>query len=185
MLGVADGGVLEHYRGHLEMLARLHLDPRLERKLDPADVVQQTLLQAWKGLEQFRGRSEPEIAAWLRQILARVLANALRDFSRAKRQVGLERSLEQALDASSARLEQWLAAQESSPSQKVARLEDVLRLTEALAKLPEAQRQALILQHWQGWLLADIGAHLGRSPDAVAGLLKRGLKQLRTLLQQG
>jgi RNA polymerase sigma-70 factor (ECF subfamily) len=180
-----DGAVLERFRGYLHMLARLHLDPRLRGKLDASDIVQQSLLQAYEGLEAFHGSSDLQLAAWLRQILARVLSNALRDFRRGKRDVRLERSLEQALDASSARLEKWLAAQESSPRQQAERLEDALRLTEALGKLPDAQREALILQHWQGWSLAEIGAHLGRTPGAVGGLIKRGLKQLRVLLTSG
>jgi RNA polymerase sigma-70 factor (ECF subfamily) len=185
MPGEADDHGLERYRAYLEMLARLHLDPRLRGKLDPSDVVQQTLLQAYQGLPHFRGTGEGERAAWLRQILARALANALRDFGRAKRDVALERSLEAALDASSVRLGAWLAAEQSSPSQRAVRQEDALRLAEAMARLPEAQREALILQHWQGWSLADIGAQLGRSPAAVAGLIKRGLKQLRVWMQEG
>ena len=53
----------------------------------------------------------------------------------------------------------------------------------ALAGLPEPQREALVLQYWQGCTLAEIGAQLGRTPAAVAGLLKRGLKKLRQELQ--
>jgi RNA polymerase sigma-70 factor (ECF subfamily) len=175
---------LERYRAYLHVLARLHLDPRLRGKLDTSDVVQQSLLQAHQALGQFRGQTEGELAAWLRQILARCLGNALRDFGRGKRDIGRERSLEAALDASSARLAAWLAADESSPSQKAVRQEEAVRLAEALASLPEAQREALILQHWQGWSLAEIGEHLGRTPAAVAGLIKRGLKQLRQMLRE-
>jgi RNA polymerase sigma-70 factor (ECF subfamily) len=51
-----------------------------------------------------------------------------------------------------------------------------------LDRLPEAQREALTLHYLQGWPLGDIGRHLGRSRAAVAGLIKRGLKQLRLLL---
>jgi RNA polymerase sigma-70 factor (ECF subfamily) len=58
-------------------------------------------------------------------------------------------------------------------------------LADALNRLPEAQREALVLQHWHGWSLDEIGRHLGRSPAAVAGLLKRGLRQLRQSLQEG
>jgi RNA polymerase sigma-70 factor (ECF subfamily) len=99
--------------------------------------------------------------------------------------VALEQSLEAALAESSARLECWLAAAEPSPSENVARQEQVLKVVEALASLPDAQREALMLQHWQGWSLAEIGEHLNRTPAAVAGLIKRGLKQLRLLLHEG
>jgi RNA polymerase sigma-70 factor, ECF subfamily len=175
---------LERYRAYLRLLARLHLDPRLQGKLDPSDVVQQTLLQAYRALDQFRGHSDGELAAWLRQILARNLAHAVRDLGRAKRDVGLERSLEAAVDASSLRLEAWLAAEQSSPSQRAERNEQLLRLAEALTTLPEAQREAVVLHYWQGQSLAEIGTRLGRTPAAVAGLLHRGLKQLRGLLQE-
>jgi RNA polymerase sigma-70 factor (ECF subfamily) len=175
---------LERYRAYLRLLARLHVSPLLRGKLDPSDLVQQTLLQAHQALPQFRGHSDGERAAWLRQILARNLAVAIRDFGRAKRDVARERSLEAALTESSCRLEAMLAANQSSPSQKADRSEQALRLAEALEQLPEAQREALVLQHWQGWSLAEIGAHMNRSSDAVAGLIKRGLKQLRLLLNE-
>ena len=175
---------LNRFRAYLRLLARLQLDPRLRGKLDPSDAVQQTLLQAVQGLNQFRGRSDAEMAAWLRQILANHLANAVRDLGRAKRDVGRERSLEAALDASSACLESWLAADQSSPSQQAQRNEQLLRLAEALETLPEAQREALTLHHLQNWSLDAIGQHLDRTPAAVAGLIKRGLKQLRLHLQE-
>ena len=176
--------LLESFRAYLRLLARLHLSPQLRGKLEPSDVVQQTLLQAYQALDQFRGRSKAECAAWLRQILARNLGQAVRDFGRAKRDLAREQSLQAALDASSARLDAWLAADQSSPSQRAERGEQALRLAQALEKLPEAQREALVLQHWQGLSLQEIGEHLGRSPEAVAGLIKRGLKQLRILMHE-
>src|SRR5437868_1228086 len=81
----AEGDKLERFRAYLHLLARLHLDPRLQGKLDASDLVQQTMLQAYQALGQYRGQSSPELAAWLRQILARNLAMAMRDFARAKR----------------------------------------------------------------------------------------------------
>jgi RNA polymerase sigma-70 factor, ECF subfamily len=172
---------LDRYRSYLHLLARLRLDDRLRGKLDPSDVVQQTLLEAHRDRDQFRG-AEGQWAAWLRQILARNLANAVRDFGRAKRDAALERSLEAVVAESSAKLEAWLAAEQSSPSQQAERNEDAVRLAEALAKLPEPQREVLVLRHLQGRALADISEQLGKSPAAVAGLLHRGLKQLREFL---
>lgn len=186
MSGEAEGRdwALDQYREYLGMLARVQLDPRLRDKLDPSDVVQQTLLDAHRKREQFRGQTEAEKAAWLRQILARNLVDALRAFGRARRDVARERSLDAALEQSSQRLEAWLADEQSSPSQSLQRHEQAVQLADALAKLPEAQREALVLQNWHGWSLAEIGQHMGRSPAAVAGLLKRGLRQLRVLLRE-
>jgi RNA polymerase sigma-70 factor (ECF subfamily) len=178
------GPTLERFRAYLRLLARLQLDPRLQGKLDPSDLVQQTLLQALQALDRFQKRSDAELAGWLRQILAHNMANAARDLNRAKRAVAREFSLEGALEQSSARLEAWLIAQQSSPSQEAQRKEQVLRLAEALASLPEAQCEALSRRYLQSWSLDDIGRHLGRSPAAVAGLIKRGLKQLRLLLRE-
>ncbi len=178
------GRDLERYRQYLVMLARMQLDPRLREKLDASDVVQQTLLEAHRGQRRFRGRTEAERAAWLRQILAHNLADALRGFRRAKRDVSRERSLQRALDQSSARLEAWLAAEQSSPSQRAIQNERLLQLTEALETLPEAQREAVELHYWQGWSLAEVAKHLDRSTASVAGLLQRGLRKLRHHLQE-
>jgi RNA polymerase sigma-70 factor (ECF subfamily) len=183
-LGADDGGRdLDRFRDYLRLLARLQLDDRLRAVLDPSDLVQQTLLEAHQKRDQFRGTGDAERGAWLRQILAHNLADALRAAGRARRDVARQRSLEQALEASSMRLEALVAADESSPPERAERQERALRLAEALARLPDAQREALVLQHWQGWSIAEIGRHLGRTPVAVAGLLKRGLKQLRLELR--
>jgi RNA polymerase sigma-70 factor (ECF subfamily) len=187
MASATDGPALplERFREYLRVLARLQIEPRLQAKLDPSDLVQQTLLKAHQAGEQFRGTTAAEQAAWLRQILANTLANAIRDFARAKRDVTLERSLETALADSSARLEAWLVTKEPSPSQQAERNEQLLQLAEQLAGLPEIQREVLLLRHCQGWSLAEIATHLGRTRAAVASLLRRGLQQLRGHLQSG
>lgn len=175
---------LDGYREYLFLLARTRLDARLRGRLDPSDVVQQTLLEAHRDAEQFRGRTDTERAGWLRQILARNLANAVRDHTRDRRDVGRERSLQASLDESSARLEAFLAAEQSSPSQRADREEQLRRLAIALAALPEGQREAVELRHLHGRPLAEIAARLGRTPAAVAGLLRRGLVQLRVVLEE-
>jgi RNA polymerase sigma-70 factor, ECF subfamily len=177
-------GDLERYRDYLRLLARMQLDPKLQPRVDASDVVQQTFLQAQQALPDFRGNTDAELAAWLRQILSRNLAHVVRDHHRDRRDIARERSLDAALDASSIRLERWLAAQQSSPSQQAQRNEELLRLAQVLAGLPEAQREAIVLHYWQGWTTVQIGRHLDRSPAAVAGLLKRGLKELRRHLRE-
>jgi RNA polymerase sigma-70 factor (ECF subfamily) len=174
---------LERHRDYLRVLARLQLGSSLRSRLDPSDLVQQTLLRAHQALDGFRGRSADEMTAWLRRILARTLADAVRDHGRARRDAALERSLERSVEESSARLDAWLAAEQSSPSQRAERNEQLMLLITALAELPEAQREALLLKHCQGWSLAEIGRHLDRTPTAVASLLQRGLRQLRERLR--
>jgi RNA polymerase sigma-70 factor (ECF subfamily) len=172
------GWALEEYRDYLRLLARLHLDPRLQGKLDPSDVVQQTLLKAYANLRQFRGTTRAELAGWLRRILVNNLAEALR-----KQGPGIrERSLEAALEESSSRLEGWLAAGGAAPGDRLERHEQLLRLAGALAQLPDDQRAAVELHHLKGCPVAEVARQLGRSKPAVMGLLFRGLRKLRALL---
>jgi RNA polymerase sigma-70 factor (ECF subfamily) len=177
------GGDLERFRGYLYVVARLQAGPRWQGKFDASDIVQQTLVHALDRLPQLKGTGDAEIAAWLREILARQLANAVRDLGRQKRDASRERSLELALDQSASRLERFLASADPSPSQQAQRSEQVLLLADALADLPEAQREAIVGHHLEGRTLADVGEQMGRSTVAIAGLIKRGLRALRLRLQ--
>jgi RNA polymerase sigma-70 factor (ECF subfamily) len=170
---------VEDYREYLHLLARLQLDPRLRGKVDPSDVVQQTLVKAHQNLQQFRGQTAGEQAGWLRRILANTLIDAARKF---QRELALEHDLAQGVEQSSARLEAWLAAEQSSPSEVAARQEQLLRLARALAQLPDDQRIAVELHHLREVPVADLALEMGRTEASVAGLLRRGLKRLRELL---
>lgn len=176
------GQWFERHRPYLLLLTRAQLQSRNPGRLNSSDVVQQTLLDAYAKREQFRGTTDGERAAWLREILKHNLADALRDQLRDKRDVRREQSLEGAIDASFSRTQDWLAAVQSSPSQKVVRQEDLLRLSEALLALPKAQREAIVLHHIQGMKLTDVAVELDRTEAAVAGLLFRGLKALESIL---
>jgi RNA polymerase sigma-70 factor (ECF subfamily) len=172
---------VDQYREYLRLLARLQLDPRLRGKLDPSDVVQQTLVKAQQNLGQFRGQTDAELAAWLRRILANNLTDAARKYLR---EVPLE-GVEESLHESSARLEAWLAAEQSSPSEQAVRQEQLLRLADALARLPDDQRTAVEFHYLQAGSVAEVAGLMGRSEASVAGLLRRGLKRLRELLHEG
>ena len=177
-----DGQSLDNYRDFLAYLARLQLDPRRQAKLDEEELVQETLLAAHAASDQLRAEEPAQVKAWLRQILPRVLANKLRDLRAQKRDAKLERSLNAALDDSSARLEALLAAEQSTPSEQVLRNERALLLEVAMRDLPGRQREVVALNHLHGWTMSAICGHLKLSPGAVAGLLNRGLKQLRDKL---
>jgi RNA polymerase sigma-70 factor (ECF subfamily) len=171
---------LEHYREYLRLLARLQLDPRLGGQLDPSDIAQQTLLRAHERLDQFRGRSDAELRAWLRAILAHTLVDAVRRFGRQKGDRA--RSLEAALEQSSAKLEALLASEESNPSHGAMRAERLIELAEALARLPEDQRTAVELRYLQELAVPDVAERMGRSTVSVTGLLYRGMKALRDVM---
>lgn len=173
---------LARYRVYLRLLARLQLDPRLRSKLDPSDVVQQTLLKAYEKHDQFRGQTEAELAAWLRTILANTLTDAVR---RGRVREGLQRSLEASIEQSSSRLEAWLAATGSSPSEHLVRHEQLLMLSESLAQLPEDQQRAIELKHLRGYSVDAISQEMGRSKTAIGGLLRRGMKRLREVMDDG
>jgi RNA polymerase sigma-70 factor (ECF subfamily) len=173
---------LERFRDYLGLLARLQLGTSPKGRIDPSDVVQQTLMEAYEKREQFHGNTPAEQAAWLRKILARNVADIFRAQGRLKRDVSRERSLEEKLDQSSARLGSWLAIEQASPSDVAQQHEQAILLAQALARLPEHQREVLVLHYWQRCSLAEIGASLDRTTSSVAGLLKRGLKQLRAQL---
>jgi RNA polymerase sigma-70 factor (ECF subfamily) len=176
---------LERFRAYLALLARLHVSPGLRDRVDLSGVVQQTLLEAHQELmARSRERTEAEMTAWLRSILSHNLADGLRKLAAQKRDARRDRSLSEAIDESSSRLGKWLVRPESSPSQKVMRQEQMLRIAEALARLPENQRRAIELHHLQGQTLAEIAQELSSTKAAVAGLLHRGLKSLRTELAE-
>ncbi len=175
---------LERFRAYLGLLARLEVVPSLRNKVDLSGVVQQTLLEAHEALKDRPNREQTDqvTIAWLRSILSHNLADSLRKLAAQKRDVRREWSLDAALERSASRLERWLAAEQSSPSQRAIRQEELLRLAEVLAGLPEAQRRAIELHHLHGMPLAEIAAELGSTKAAVAGQLHRGMKSLRMRL---
>jgi RNA polymerase sigma-70 factor (ECF subfamily) len=175
---VTDNDQLEGYRNYLRLLARLQLDPRFLGKVDPSDLVQESLLKAHQNLAGFEWRSDAELAAWLRKILANTLTDTVRRFRAGQRDVGLERSIED----SSARIEQLLAGSSADPIEYVMYQERLMLLADALAELPEDQRTAIELKHLQGFNVSEICTQLDRSRASVAGLLRRGLERLRELL---
>lgn len=162
---------VERYRDYLRLITRLQINPRLRSKVDESDVVQQAVLEAYKCREQFRGQTEAERLAWLRKILANMLARVGRSFSTGARDLQKEQSLDAALELSSSRLQCLLAADQTSPSGQVVREEEMVRLAGALNQLAEEQRRVLELHHLQGLTVTEVAELMGRTRPAVAGLL--------------
>src|SRR3954452_2233055 len=174
---------IEDYRDYLLLLVRLQMGSRLRAKLDASDVVQQAILHAHERRAQVRGETEGEWLGWLRAILADALATVARRFDTQARDPGRERSLEAELERSASRMEGLLAADQTSPSERAIHGEELRRLAQALARLPEDQRRAVELHYLEGLPVADVAERIGRTRPAAVGLLFRGLMRLRELLR--
>ena len=180
---VALGELLELYRNYLALLARLQIGRQLQGKADDSDLVQETFLKAHREFGEFRGGTEAEFVGWLRQILAFNLANLVRHYlGTHRRDVRLERSMANDLEESSRALAHGLAAPDSSPSHRVARREHAVLLADALGRLPEDYREAIILRSLQGLPMAEVAERMGRTVDSVKKLWTRALVQLRRAL---
>jgi RNA polymerase sigma-70 factor (ECF subfamily) len=176
--------VLNGHRAYLQFQVRVLVSPWLRNHLDLSGMIDETLLKAWQAWDRFHVWSAEEKAAWLRTVLANLLRDEIAKVHAGRRDVRRNRSLEAALDESSARLAELLAAPQSSPSEAAQRHDRQRCVAEAVERLPEAQREALLLQRWHGWSLAQIAERMGRTPAAVAGLLHRAMKQLKQELAE-
>ncbi len=177
------GQLLERYRNYLELLARLQIGRRLQSKVDAADVVQETFLDAHATFGQFRGATERELVAWLRQVLAFNLASLVRHYCGTRRRdVDLERELVQELDQSSMVLDHGFIAPDSSPSHKVSRREQAVLLADALGRLAPDYREVIILRQLEGLSFPEVAVQMDRTVDSVKKLWIRALAQLRRTL---
>ena len=183
-IDVSDPAVVAKYEPYLRMLARTQMRRASQARIGASDMVQQAMLQAVQGLDGFRGQTEAEFRGWLRQILARHLCHLDRDLHRDKRDIRREQSIEQKLAQSSMRLEGLLAGEGPTPSQNVAIGENVLKLADAVERLPESQREAVRLHYLEGMKLSEVAKQLDKTTGAIAGLLHRGMKTLRQQLDE-
>lgn len=178
------GELLESYSQYLTLLARVQIGRRIQGKLDPADVVQETFLQVQRQFPQFRGTTEAEWVTWIRRILAGELALTFRRYLGTKaRDLNLEQELNAQLDHSSAVMDRGFAASISTPSQRASRREQAVLLAEALGRLPENYREVIILRHLEGLSFSDVAARMERSEDSVQKLWVRALANLRGAME--
>jgi RNA polymerase sigma-70 factor (ECF subfamily) len=173
----------ERYEPLLRLKARLlQLDPRFQRRFGDSDLVQETLLRAHQKWDQFQGQSEAELRRWLEEILDHLVKDKVREATAGKRNVYLDESLQACLAESSARIEKFLEADQSSPSGPLERQEQALRLARALDQLAEDQRDVILLRFYLELPMLQIAEQLNRTAKSVAGLYARGLNKLRDLL---
>ncbi|MCU0962784.1 MAG: sigma-70 family RNA polymerase sigma factor [Pirellulaceae bacterium] len=176
---------LARYRPWLSLIARMQVGSRLQGKFDTSDVVQQTLMEAWRSAAQFRGSTDAERIAWLRKILAHVLAHHIRQYRGTyKRDLQRERSIERSLAQSSRQLDAVLASAATSPSQQAARQEQQVVLAELLNELPADYREVIILRNLEELPHSEVAQRMGRTEGAVRMLWVRALQELRQLAQR-
>lgn len=176
-------GWLVRYEAWLRLLARQEIDSRFAGKFDSSDAVQQTLVAAWQNWDRFRGSSEAQRMAWLRQILAHQLANLARHYAGTQsRAVDREQAIEQSLLESTSRLGSLLPARVDSPSAAAIENERRLQVADAIESLPEDYRKVILLRNVQELSYEEIANQLGRSEGAVRMLWVRALTALRDQL---
>jgi RNA polymerase sigma-70 factor (subfamily 1) len=173
---------LGEFRAYLETLTLIQIDPRLRSKFSMSDIVQHTLVEAWRDLERIQALDADARKRWLRRMLVNNLLQEIDRWRARRRDPRLEQPLEAAADESSCRLQNWLAVEDTTPSERMAQQEEELRVLEALSKLDPRQREALIFQKYHGLKLKQIAEQMNCTIGVVAGLHDRGLKELRKLL---
>ena len=168
------------YQPWLRLQARLQIDAHFQGKFDESDIAQQTLIEAWRSQSDFRGNSEPQRLAWLRQILVRVLGHEIRRFrGTQKRDLAKEKSLDRSLEQTSKILGQLIANHDPTPSQVVEKNEAEAQLAAALERLPEDYREVIIRRNMQLQSHEQIAHDLQRSTASVRMLWVRALKRLK------
>lgn len=171
--------LLKLYLSYLRLLAQVQTYGENECRVDPSELAQQTLFEAYRDFPEFTGRTEREFLGWLRRILARNLADGVRYQRAQKRSVQRQQSLDEKLDQSASHMETLLAAGGSTPSQHASRQESAIILANALERQPDEYREVIVLRHLMGFSFPEIATRLGKSPHATRRLWARALERLR------
>ena len=181
------GRLLTLYRNYLTILATTQLDARLRRRVSPSDLVQEAMLGAYRDFPKFRGSSERELLAWLRQILINCLHHAYEAHIQAgrrdiRREVSLD-DMNRALDRSVIRLAHVLADHGPSPSAPVRERERAVAIADQLAKLKPDDRDVIVLRNLQGLSFEEVAERMGRKAGAVRMLWLRAIERFRQVYE--
>jgi len=171
-------------RSYVGLVARAQIEGRLRAKVDASDLVQQTLLEAHRGLKNFRGGTEEEWLGWLRKILAHNATDFIRRYRTAgKRQIGREVPLHVSPPGASGSFFRDPADPGETPSQLLLQHERELEVAEAIERLPEDYREVVMLRNLQRLPFNEVAERMGRSRPAVQMLWLRALRQLEGMLR--
>lgn len=173
---------IESYRSYLRFVARGQLGGKLRRRVDSSDLVQETLLEAHRDLNKFRGKTPAELRAWLRQIMTHNITNTVRDHNAGLRDVKKECEVRASVETSSAWLENWVAG--SPDGRSAASEERLLELCDAMEQLSEDELVLIRLKHWEGLTFEQIAKRLNRTQGSVTGKYYRALDALEFSLRR-
>jgi RNA polymerase sigma-70 factor (ECF subfamily) len=175
------GKLLEAARQYLLSIARQELDADLTAKNSPSDMVQETFVEVQRAFDQFKGDTEAELLAWMRQLLLNRVGKLRRRYrDTQKRRLAREVNLHS--DDSSEGLAGRLAADVLSPSGQAMEHEQDEALQAALGRLPEDYRRVITLRYQEQLPFEEIGRLLERSPDAARKLWARAVERLQVEL---
>jgi RNA polymerase sigma-70 factor (ECF subfamily) len=176
--------LLLRHQARLRSLVALRMDRRLAARLDPSDVVQESLAEADRRLEDYLRRRPMPFYPWLRQLaLERLVDEHRRHVRSQKRSVHREEARLSFLpDESAQELADRLVDRGSNPSARLRRESERDRVRAALTLLGENDRELLALRHLEQLSVREIAAVLGISEGAVKVRHVRALKRLRDLL---
>jgi RNA polymerase sigma-70 factor (ECF subfamily) len=180
---VARDQLLERYRRRLRRMVAVRFDLRLAARVDPSDVVQETLAEAAAQLNRYLQERPVPFYPWLRQLAQRRLIDLHRRHVQARRRtVTREEAAGGLPDRSALALAERLFGRPSSPSARLHRQERRDRVRTALAALPEQDREVLVLRILEGLPTRETAAVLEISEVAVRSRQVRALERLKGLL---
>ncbi|MEM6468582.1 MAG: sigma-70 family RNA polymerase sigma factor [Planctomycetota bacterium] len=176
--------LLSMYQNYLRVLARTGLSRQVQSRVTISDVIQDTLLHAFKAISKFRGASREEFVVWIRTILASRIANAHEKHLDAerrdiRREVSIEK-INENLSHSNMGLESIAVDHlQRSPSSVVAEAEEALLIADAIGTLPEEYQRVIVARHFDGSSFEQIAEQLGRSAGAVRMIWLRAIRRMR------
>ena len=177
--------LFEKCRAYIGFVARAQVESWLQAKVDASDLVQQTMLEAHRGFAQFRGTTEGEWLAWLRQILTHNTADYVRRYrGTAKRQTRREVPLHRPIGDGSRYYSRDPSDPGESPSQLIIRREDEIQLADAVSHLAEDYQEVIMLRNLQRLPFDEVARRMGRTRPAVQMLWLRALRKLEETLKR-
>jgi RNA polymerase sigma factor (sigma-70 family) len=158
------------------------MGPELRRTLEPVDVLQETLLAAAARFDDFQGRDERELRAWLAATARRKVVDLARHNGRLKRALKGKLSLDEPQTAHGESLADLLPADICTASQVASKRELAAWLLGALEKIDPLEADVLRMRYVEGMTLEAIGRRVGIGRNGVRGIVARGLSSLRRIL---